>query len=81
VNPNRCSQCGHVATRRISVEDRLADLESGELRIIRLGASRYYVHKLAQRYPEYEWTAERSTLYGGADGAWNIYAQRKETVS
>ena len=49
-----------------------------EWALIRTGASRYYVHKLAHRYPQYEWRAERVTLHGGRNGSWAIYARRAE---
>ena len=58
---------------------RLAILRVGhEPTLVRTAASRWYVHKLAQRYPQYEWTATRVTLHGGRHGAWDIYATRKE---
>jgi hypothetical protein len=49
--------------------------------LVRAGASRWYVHKLAHRYPQYEWTAERVTLHGGPNGAWNIYAKRLQETA
>lgn len=48
---------------------------------IRTGASRWAVHKLRLRYPDYEWLAHRDTFYGGKDGAWTILVRNLDTTN
>jgi hypothetical protein len=62
------------------VANLVADIPPGEERLIRRGASRYYLHKLAARYPDVVWRQERVTLMGGKHGCWDIYAARPATV-
>jgi len=62
--------------RRTQLRLSLLTSVGDEWSLVRTGASRYYVHKLAERYPQYEWQAERLTLHGGSNGAWAIYARR-----
>lgn len=69
------------ATRVTRVQTLVADIPPGEERLIRRGASRYYVHKLRLSYPGLVWRHERVTLIGGRHGCWDIYAARPAVPS
>jgi hypothetical protein len=65
-------------TRETRVKVRVDEVAPGEERLIRRAASRWYMHKLRDRYPDLQWRHELVTLIGGRDGAWDVYARRPE---
>jgi hypothetical protein len=82
-----CPNCGcrfvdsHARDPKPPLRPILDGIPPGDERLIRTGASRYYMHKLADRFPGLVWRQERVSLIGGRDGRWDIYAARPTVPS
>jgi hypothetical protein len=72
-----CPTCGHQPRRPATTRLRKTIDEIGDdWALVCIGASRYYIHKLRQRYPQLEFRAERITLYAGDEATYRIEARR-----
>lgn len=74
MSTRRCPSCGHtLAVYRAPMESILADV-GAEWAVVVPDASRYYRHKLAARYPDYEWRHQRISMFGDR---WQVEARRR----
>jgi hypothetical protein len=82
-----CPNCGcrfvdpHARDPKPPLRTILERIAPGDERLVRSGASRWYMHKLADRFPDLVFRQERVSLIGGRDGRWDIYAARPALVS